>query len=460
MFDWVWNILYLVTKTLFKLIDGLVKCANLLCGVEPIKINGKETDIMHYLIFSPEVSFAFKVAALLGIVVVVVFSIIAILRTLAKEKAEGTPAQIVGKAVKSILSFLFIPTIMFICIGAGNIFMKAIYESTLQGRGGIGDFLFQAFAMESGVSKTAVDKFFEEGLSWKNTSDVWKLMDLQKFEFIFSWIAGGVILVSVGKAMIYFVDRILSIAILFIAAPFSIGSSVIDDGARFKLWRDQILVKFITGYGMMIAINIFALVCSLVMNPSVVFFSDGSLSDFLIKLLLIAGGGVTLSKSMALIGNLVSSGAGSNELRDSAIAGGLGGVIDKMPGSSILGAPGAIWSGMKSEASSAVAHALLPKGLQRNYGQEGGGSGGNDGGGSDSKNDKNPSGGDAQGNIIKNALLGNDPGGGDNNNENNDDNANNNDVNNDSMLFNAINNDNDNDKNNNNDDDGYDEIYN
>ena len=79
MFDWLWHLLYQVTKTLFKIIDGLVKCANYLCGVEPIKVDGEEVDFLQYILTSSQIGFAFRVAALLGMVVVVVFSIIAIL---------------------------------------------------------------------------------------------------------------------------------------------------------------------------------------------------------------------------------------------------------------------------------------------------------------------------------------------------------------------------------------------
>jgi hypothetical protein len=168
-------------------------------------------------------------------IIVVVFSIIAILRTLAKEKAEGTPAQIAGKAIKSILSFLFIPMIMIVVVNAGNIFMKAMYEATLQGYSSLGDFLFKAFAMESmkgmsGVDSEQIEQLVDAFLAdpqmdWRSTSNVWTLMDLSEFEFIFSWIACGVILGSVGMAMMYFVSRVISIAILYIAAPFLLGQA-------------------------------------------------------------------------------------------------------------------------------------------------------------------------------------------------------------------------------------------
>ena len=408
MFDWVWTFLYLISKTLFKIIDGLVLCANYLCGINPVTVDGKEVDFLEYILTSDQISFAFSAAALLGLIIVVIFSIIAILRTLAKEKAEGTPAQIVGKAIKSILSFLFIPLIMIVLVNAGNVFMKAMYAATLQGESSLGDFLFKAFAMESGVAESAVDAFLADPvLDWRNTDDVWGLMDLSEFEFIFSWIACSVILAAIGMSMIYFVRRVIEITILYIAAPFSIGVCVLDDGARFKLWRDQILTKFITGYGMMIAINVFAMVCLLVMNPTLVFFEKGSFVDYLMKLLLITGGGVALKQSMALIGNLVSSGAGSNELRDTALAGGLTGLAGKViPGAALASAIG---GSLKQEVSGRAAQAILPSWAQRSYGNNrrnnsaGGGANGGDDKGSGSHNSNSPN-FSSNGNTAKNSI--------------------------------------------------------
>ena len=417
MFSWFWEFLYLISKTLFKIIDGLIQCANYLCGITPVTVDGEEVDFMQYILTSDQIGFAFRVAALLGMIVVVVFAIIAILRSLAKEKAEGTPAQIAGKAIKSVFSFLFIPMIMIVIINAGNIFMKAMYEATLQGQDSLGDFLFKAFVMESGVEEYRVDEFLlDSGRDWRDTDDVWWLMgDLSRFEFIFSWIACGVILGAIGVSMMYFVGRVISITILYIAAPFSIGASVLDDGARFKLWREQILVKFITGYGMMIAINVYAMICLLVMNPSLEFFEKGSFIDYLMKLLLIAGGGVSLKQSMALVGNLVASGAGSNELRDTAISGGLGGLVGKTPGMALMKAIG---STMKQEVTGRAAQAILPSWAQRSYGNgskgggaAGGAKGGGDEKGSDSKNSNSPvaSSGNS---IAKNAISGGTSGGG------------------------------------------------
>ena len=323
MFDWFWEFLYMISKTLFKLIDGLILCANKLCGIDPINFEGEESDFLTHLIFSDEISLAFKVSAILATILLVIFTVFMIIRSIAKDKSEGTPAQIAVKAFKTLLMFFFIPLVMLAFMTIGNAFVKALYAATMQTSASPGAFLFSAFAEDGGMDPEIAARFRTGKLDYYNTSVVSSNMILSEFPFIFSFIAGGVVLYGIGSAMLTFVDRVLSLVILYIAAPISISTSVLDDGARFKLWREQFLSKFIMGYGMILAVNIYALVCGIIMDPDLVFFSgdNASFLNLLMRLLIIAGGALTLQKAMALIGNLVSSGAGSNELRDSVSAG-------------------------------------------------------------------------------------------------------------------------------------------
>ena len=322
MFDWIWEILYMLSKTIFRIIDGLILCANKLCGIDKIGFDGEETDFLSYLLFSNEVGFAFRVSAILATILLVVFTVFMIIRSIAKDKAEGTPAQIAIKAFKTILMFFLVPAVMIAFMTIGNAFVAALYAATTQNAASPGAFLFCAFARDGGMNADYVELFKTGELDYYNTGVVSTYMDISEFPFFFSWIAGGVALFGIGSAMLIFVDRILSLVILYIAAPISISTSVLDDGARFKLWRDQFLSKFIMGYGMILAINIYALVCGLVTKTGFSFFpgEDSAFLDLIMKLLIIAGGALTMQKSMALVGNLVSQGAGSNELRDNALS--------------------------------------------------------------------------------------------------------------------------------------------
>lgn len=449
MVNWFYEFLYSISRTIFRIIDGLMMCANKLCGIDDITIDGKSEDFLTYLFRSEKISFAFKVASLIGIIVLVFFTIYAIIRSITKEKPEGTPGQICFKAVKALLMFLFVPAVMLATIYVGNTIMMALYKATSYGASGIGNFLFGTFAGDGGMDATNVQKFLDGVYDYNNVDLVWECMDLSNFSFVFSWLAGGVVLFSLGASMFMFVDRVISIVILYIVAPFSISTYVIDDGTHFKLWRDQILVKFFTGYGAIIALNVYMLIVGLALNPSLVFFPDSSLGNMVMKLLLIGGGALTLKKSMALIGNLVSSGAGSTELRDNALTGGgLARMAKGLAGSALGGlatltgakAAKSIVNDAMSAKSRDLGEKLLKKmgiGIADNRTREG--EGGNEDAGSDSQNSERPTYGD--GNSALDAISNIGDVGLNRENENNidNDNANHNQINN-NLLDNSLNN--------------------
>ncbi len=327
MFDWFWEFLYSITKSILRLIDGVMQCANKLCGIEDITVQGEDIDFLSYLLKRQEVTNAFIVAALLGLVVLVFFTILAIIRLIAKEKPDVTVAQICVKALKSVLTFLFIPAIMIIGVWVSNAFMQALYKATLAGGGSIGNFLFTAFSDGAWYNSADSAKFLDGTLSYTDTDTVAQYINLENFDYFASWVAGAVILWNVAWALLVFVDRAISIIILYIVSPFPVAASVLDDGSHFKLWREQILTKFFVGFGTIIAINVYCLIVLLVMDTDLQFFSSNFLNN-MCKILFIIGGSLTMKKAMALVGNLVTSGGGSNELRDNAFAGNaLGGAL-------------------------------------------------------------------------------------------------------------------------------------
>ena len=455
MFDWFWEFLYSISSTLFRLIDGLILCANKLCGIDKINFNGEEKDFLSYLLFSDEIGFAFRVSAILATILLVIFTVFMIIRTITKDKVEGTPAQIAVKAFKTVLMFFFVPAVMIAFMAIGNTFLSALYAATSQTATTPGAFLFSAFAEDGGMNSEFAELFRTGQLDYTNVDIVIDYMGksepsvgLSDFPFFFSFLAAGVVLFGIGSAMLIFVDRVLSLVILYIAAPISISTSVLDDGARFKLWREQFLTKFIMGYGMILAINIYALVCGLVMDPAFVFFPDEGTEflNFLMKLLIIGGGALTMQKSMALVGNLVSQGAGSNELRDNAFSmGGLARMVKGAAGKAVGAASlplkpfgSIIGNAYGMQTRHLGMRMLRGMGLDGGYSKKDSKNGDKDSGGdSDSKNNEKASYG-SDPNSTKNAI--NDSafkrsfGGGENTNNNNSNSKKNN------MVNNAINN--------------------
>lgn len=296
-------------------------CANMLCGIEPVKYQGVETDFLTFLLQNKNVSYGFVAAALIAVALTMLFGVAALIRAIVSEKANMTPSQVVLKVGKTLLTFLLIPICMSVFVYFTNILMQAIYSATLGGStDGIGRFLAGAFgqdALRSGVSE---DFYLDPSFNYYSTSNARSYMDLTDYDYFFSWVGGICIMISLGTALLQFIDRAISIVVLFIFSPISISTAVVDDGAHFKLWRDQFIVKFLMGYGCIVAINIYTIVIGSITSNGFVFFSNSLLNNFM-KILIIVGGSVSMQRIMSLIGNLISQGAGSNELRDTAIAG-------------------------------------------------------------------------------------------------------------------------------------------
>ena len=320
MFNWVWDLLYGISKSIFSIIDGLLSCANMLCGIEPIKYQGAEMDFMTFLLRNKNIFFGFVGAVLVGVILVGIFGTFAIIRSMSSEKDNMTPAQIYIKVGKTLLTFIFIPVAMAILIWFTNVLMQTLYRTTLGGsNNGLGSFLAGAFGQDARHSGVPENFYLSSDFNYRSTSNMRSYVNLKDYDFFFSWIAGIAVLLALASSLLMFVDRAIALVILFIASPLSLSTAVLDDGQRFKLWRDQFLVKFLTGYGCILGLNIYALVIAAITSNDLVFFDNGTLNDIM-KIAIIVGGSISMNRLMALVGNLISQGAGSNELRDNAIA--------------------------------------------------------------------------------------------------------------------------------------------
>jgi len=414
LFDWIWEVFYAISKSMYAIIDNLLACANMLCGIEPIRYQGAEMDFVTFLLRNQNITYGFVGAVFVAITLVVIFSMIAIIRTVASEKMDKTPAQVAIKVAKTLLTFLFIPAAMAILIFFTNTIMRVLYQATSGGSpDGLGRFLAGAFASDARKSGVPEDFYLLSDFKYWSTSNVKKYVDLSDYDYFFSYLSCIVIILCLGQSLLIFVDRAISIVILFIFSPISLSTAILDDGARFKLWRDQFLTKFLTGYGCIIAINIYALIVVAITDSKLVFFDNSILNSFM-KVVIIVGGGFSMTRAMALVGNLINAGAGSNELRDNAIAtAGFKGVMGRALGAPFSATRGA-YNFVRDSANNGVGTTLASRlgfktgaDYQRERHQRGlsGAGNGGKGGGNGSANNKTGAGAGGN-NNAKNAIAG------------------------------------------------------
>ncbi len=157
-----------------------------------------------------------------------------------------------------------------------------------------------------------------------NLAQVTEKFDLSEMDFLIGFLAAVFLLFTIGVCLIIFVQRIFELILLYLVSPYFVCMMPLDDGERFNRWREMFIGKCFTGFGSVIAMRLFLLVCPLVMGGRIQFGTAVSPEmDYMMKLFFLAGGAWAMYKSGSMVTSLLSYQAGSSEANTAAMAGGM-----------------------------------------------------------------------------------------------------------------------------------------
>ncbi len=146
----------------------------------------------------------------------------------------------------------------------------------------------------------------------------WKydgLVNPDSFSFLTAYICTFIVLSALIHATLGLVKRLYDIVLLFIALPGIAATIPLDDGAKFKLWRETVISKIFLAFGTVLAVNIFGIVAPQIWGMHI----DGSrFVNSLLKTVLICGGAMSISGGQLLMARLL--GTSAEESREMAQA--------------------------------------------------------------------------------------------------------------------------------------------
>lgn len=322
LFGWVYELLYTLQKSIAYIIDFIREIFLKLVGIETVKINGSEEDLLSHFLLSKGVSNAFWGVFLVGVILLFVFVIIAIVKSeLAEGQQKRTKGQIIAKSLQSFLTFLLIPFLLLAGIVLVNTVMSAINGSMsgnlLSGSSQTclgGQILvtsgYDAYIGPTGERANIEQMFISGQLDYNSLSTVKSYYDLGNMNFFIGIASGLVILVMFVMSAISFIQRIFDIVLLYIVSPASAATIPLDDGQRFKLWREMLISKVLGGYGIVLSMNLFFLI---VPQISAISFFDSNLKNGIVQLLFVIGGAFAVTKANMVISQLTGNNAGGQE---------------------------------------------------------------------------------------------------------------------------------------------------
>ncbi len=315
---------------LLALVDGIMEIFSAIAGVSAVNYNGEQVNIIEFIVGDSTVGIIFWCIFILSVGLTCIFGIVSLIKNMVAN--NKSVSNIVGKIFLSLLGTLAVLAVVILGIMIANSMLILIQEIfQIQNTTKLSNALFNACVVdwlngysiaEIDVSTLSVGDIFGDynaavfniwPTSWKGNG----MVDPNTFLYVPSLIASIGLGIAMLVAIINLAKRVYEIVLLYIIMPISMSTLSLDDGVRFKNWRETFITKILLAYGTVFSVNIFILILPIISKMSIDGASGFANSMFLI--VMIVGGAMMIPAGQTLFARLFGGAddmhAGSGFLR-------------------------------------------------------------------------------------------------------------------------------------------------
>lgn len=297
-------------------------------GITDVTYKGEKVNIIEFLAGDSTVSTIFWCIFILAIGLTCIFTIAALIKNMIN--SQRNVSTIVGKFFLALLGTMAMLTVLFLIILISNsllVLVSQIFQignttklSSALFNACAGDWINGYSVSEFDISRLGVKEIFGDYTTGFVFPDKWKyngMVNPDKFLYLPSLIAGVALAIALVVAVLNLAKRVYEIIFMYFVMPMSMSTLPLDDGARFKTWRETFITKIVIAYGTVFSVNIFVLLLPLITRMRIDEISGFGNSMFLI--FMIVGGAMVIPAGQALFCKLFGLAddmhAGGNFLR-------------------------------------------------------------------------------------------------------------------------------------------------
>ena len=313
---------------LLKLVDGLMEIFSAISGITDVTYKGEKVNIIEFLAGDSTVNTIFWCIFILAIGLTCIFTIAALIKNMIN--SQRNVSTIVGKFFLALLGTMAMLIVLFLIILISNsllVLVSQIFQignttklSSALFNACAGDWINGYSVSEFDISRLGVKEIFGDYTTGFVFPDKWKyngMVNPDKFLYLPSLIAGVALAIALVVAVLNLAKRVYEIIFMYFVMPMSMSTLPLDDGARFKTWRETFITKIVIAYGTVFSVNIFVLLLPLITRMRIDEISGFGNSMFLI--FMIVGGAMVIPAGQALFCKLFGQAddmhAGDNFLR-------------------------------------------------------------------------------------------------------------------------------------------------
>lgn len=349
------GLLYIILKSVCMIIEYLEEIFNIFSGAQEVtytisKGNTITGQFLECMFYSPPIQKMYWTIFLAAFLLAGIFTIIAVMKsTIDLDFENKRPVGAVLRSTfKAIVTFLLLQLACFFIIELSGVVIKtiengaAISMSSDGEKSSLGRIVFCLATMDAANDKddnisspaAAGKDIFTAGkrgeiysgeLDYTNKDEVEKSFKLAKFDFLTALVVAIFLAVVMATCAITFVQRVFEVLILFIVSPFFVATMPLDEGEKYKKWKELFIGKIFGGYGGVLSMKIFLMLVPVIMGAGIKWGDSDQSGTVLIKILFLCGGAYALTKTGPMITTLLNWQAGQAESATASAVGGFAG---------------------------------------------------------------------------------------------------------------------------------------
>ncbi len=327
---------------LLRMVDGLMDIFSAMTGITDVIYHGQKVNLIEYLVNSTGVSSIFWCVFILAVGLGCIFTIVALVKNMISNNRNIT--SIVGKFFLALLGTMAMLIVVILGILISNAVLELVarifqIENTTKLSNAlfnacVGDWLNGYSMAEVDITSLSVHDIFGTYQTamfgiWPMSWEMDGMVNPNTFMYIPSLIASIGVVLAMLVAALNLAKRVYEIVLLYITMPISMATLSMDDGARFKIWRETFITKIIIAYGTIFSVNVFILLLPIITNISIP--NMGNFGNGIFKIVMIIGGALLIPAGQNLFARLFGQAddmhAGGSFLRSAFYGGRIAGAL-------------------------------------------------------------------------------------------------------------------------------------
>ena len=304
---------------ILRAIDGIMELFSALSGITKINYKGEQINLVEFLVGDSTISKVFWCVFILAIGLGCMFAIIALVKNMIANNRNIS--TIVGKFFLAMLGTLVMLIVVILGIIISNSLLVLIAEifnidtsvrlSETLFNICVGDWLNGYSVAEIDFNTITVRDIlgeYDPNTVFGVFPTSWKMNGMVNPN-TFMYFPALLMVFGVGfaliKAIAKLVKRVYELIFMYVTMPMFMSTLPLDDGARFRTWRETFVTKVVLTYGTVFSVSIFALILPMISSMQI----DG-ISEFgnkLFQIFMLIGGTIMIPTGQALFSKLFGS---------------------------------------------------------------------------------------------------------------------------------------------------------